>query len=164
MCYGYIFMYQLCNSFGSYLVFLCYKDDLTAEVLGSCPPGWTQFGSRCFIFYYNMKTWSDAEEFCISIGGNLASIHNNEENSFLSDMVVRDTGSPAVTWVGGYDAVTEGQWMWSDGSKFDYTSFAIGQPDNIQQSQHCLEMNYIVYKWNDRPCNQPWPFICAKRI
>uniref|UniRef100_A0A3B5MF74 C-type lectin domain-containing protein n=1 Tax=Xiphophorus couchianus TaxID=32473 RepID=A0A3B5MF74_9TELE len=153
MCYGYIFMYQLCNSFGSYLVFLCYKDDLTAEVLGSaCPPGWTQFGSRCFIFYYNMKTWS------------IYFPNITLSTVFLSDMVVRDTGSPAVTWVGGYDAVTEGQWMWSDGSKFDYTSFAIGQPDNIQQSQHCLEMNYIVYKWNDRPCNQPWPFICAKRI
>ncbi|XP_032422573.1 galactose-specific lectin nattectin-like isoform X1 [Xiphophorus hellerii] len=134
------------------------------NMAAACPPGWTQFGSRCFIFYYNMRTWSDAEEFCISIGGNLASIHNNEENSFLSDMVVRDTGSPAITWVGGYDAITEGQWLWSDGSKFDYTSFAIGEPDNIQQSEHCLEMNYIVYKWNDRSCNQPWPFICAKKI
>jgi len=26
-----------------------------------CPPGWTQFGSRCFIFYRTSRTWIDAE-------------------------------------------------------------------------------------------------------
>uniref|UniRef100_A0A3P9N3W2 Galactose-specific lectin nattectin-like n=1 Tax=Poecilia reticulata TaxID=8081 RepID=A0A3P9N3W2_POERE len=130
----------------------------------ACPPGWTQLGSRCFIFYFTPRIWSDAEAFCISIGGNLASIHNNEENDFLSEMITRDTGNPSITWVGGHDAITEGQWMWSDGSKFDYSSFALGQPDNFAQSENCLEINYSGNKWNDRVCNQPWPFICAKKV
>ncbi|XP_070766237.1 galactose-specific lectin nattectin-like isoform X3 [Enoplosus armatus] len=81
-----------------------------------CPPGWTQFGSRCFIFHFTPKTWTDAEvaggtkaivtHTCIAAGGNLASIHNAEENVFLKNVVERVTGRASHTWIGGFDAVT----------------------------------------------------------
>lgn len=44
------------------------------------------------------------QKFCISVGGNLASLHNSGENTFVSDMITRLSGSRS-TWVGGYDAV-----------------------------------------------------------
>ncbi|KAM4562499.1 lactose-binding lectin l-2-like [Odontesthes bonariensis] len=72
-----------------------------------CPPGWTQFGSRCFIFYHTAKNWIDAEHFCMSIGGNLASVHSADESLFLSELVKRVTGVHHHTWVGGFDAVAE---------------------------------------------------------
>uniref|UniRef100_A0A3Q2EIN2 C-type lectin domain-containing protein n=1 Tax=Cyprinodon variegatus TaxID=28743 RepID=A0A3Q2EIN2_CYPVA len=99
--------------------FLCVISGFVAAPVcaAPCPPGWTQFGSRCFIFYYESRTWVDAEKFCISIGGNLASIHSSEENTFLSTMVERVTGRTRFTWVGGYDAVNDSTWLWSDGSE-----------------------------------------------
>ncbi|XP_016517430.1 galactose-specific lectin nattectin-like [Poecilia formosa] len=117
----------------------------------ACPSGWTRFGSRCFIFYYDHKSWSDAEDFCISVGGNLASIHSYEENSFLSDMVKRATGLHQVTWAGGYDGITvinfvslfkHNRWRWSDGSAFKYSHFAPRKPDNYGNAEDCLEINY----------------------
>ena len=43
---------------------------------------------------------------CIKIGGNLASIHNSDENNFLSELVQQVTAKTGVrAWVGGSDAV-----------------------------------------------------------
>ncbi|XP_014827725.1 PREDICTED: galactose-specific lectin nattectin-like isoform X2 [Poecilia mexicana] len=129
-----------------------------------CPPGWTQFGSRCFIFYYNSRKWSDAEKFCISIGGNLASIHSSEEHTFVSEMVQRATGYSRDTWIGGYDAVSEKTWLWSDGSDLTYQRWYSNQPDNSGGNQHCMEINYAGDYWNDMPCTSNMPFVCAKNL
>uniref|UniRef100_A0A3Q2U6V3 Galactose-specific lectin nattectin-like n=1 Tax=Fundulus heteroclitus TaxID=8078 RepID=A0A3Q2U6V3_FUNHE len=129
-----------------------------------CPPGWTQFGSRCFIFHYQARTWSDAEKFCIAIGGNLASIHSSDENTFISEMIKRETGSTRDTWIGGYDAVTEKTWLWSDGSSFQFVNWYNNQPDNYRGTQHCLEINYGGDYWNDMPCTSSMPFVCAKNV
>ncbi|XP_038154344.1 galactose-specific lectin nattectin-like [Cyprinodon tularosa] len=130
-----------------------------------CPPGWTQFGSRCFIFYYESKTWVDAEKFCISIGGNLASIHSSDENTFLSTMVERVTGRTHFTWVGGYDAVNDSTWLWSDGSEFNYENWYPDEPNNHRGNpEHCLEINLGGEQWNDMPCSSSRPFVCSRNL
>ncbi|XP_072222506.1 galactose-specific lectin nattectin-like [Leuresthes tenuis] len=129
-----------------------------------CPSGWTQFGSRCFIFYHTSRTWIDAEHFCISIGGNLASIHSADESLFLSNLVKRVTGHHHLTWVGGFDAVAERRWQWSDGSHFNYRRWGQGQPSNHGGNEHCLEINSGGPYWNDRPCSSRIPFICGKKL
>ncbi|XP_053174064.1 galactose-specific lectin nattectin-like [Scomber japonicus] len=116
--------------------------DNSDEQVSRCPSGWTQFGSRCFIFYRQARLWNDAEHFCISIGGNLASIHSADENAFLSDLIFRVSGARHHTWIGGYDAVKEGTWLWSDGSKFSYFRWYVRQPDNAGGKEHCIEMNF----------------------
>ncbi|KAF1383097.1 hypothetical protein PFLUV_G00150780 [Perca fluviatilis] len=70
-----------------------------------CPPGWTQFGSRCFTFYIQTKTWIDAETFCQTAGGTLASIHSAEEHTFLQDYINQVSGTYKDAWIGGTDTV-----------------------------------------------------------
>ncbi|XP_039678405.1 galactose-specific lectin nattectin-like [Perca fluviatilis] len=105
---------------------------LTAYGQTSCPTGWTQFGSRCFSFNMGPKTWTDAEIVCQAAGGNLASVHSAEEHAFLRNYIKQVTGFYKTSWIGGFDAVKKGMWMWTDGSKFDYTSWTVGQPDNVR--------------------------------
>ncbi|XP_072223469.1 galactose-specific lectin nattectin-like [Leuresthes tenuis] len=130
-----------------------------------CPPGWTQFGSRCFIYYRTARTWIDAEHFCMSIGGNLASIHSADESLFLSNLVKRVTGAHHHTWVGGFDAVAEKRWMWSDGSHFNYRRWHQGQPSNHGGNEHCLEISFRggTY-WNDEICTDRNSFLCGKKL
>ncbi|KAM9750926.1 galactose-specific lectin nattectin-like [Menidia menidia] len=130
----------------------------------NCPPGWTQFGSRCFIFHHKAKTWIDAENHCLSIGGNLASIHSAEENNFLSDLILRVTGGRHVTWIGGSDAVGEKHWLWSDGSPAEYFTWSDKEPNNKGGNEHCIEMNYAGPFWNDQECEDSRQFICAKKL
>ncbi|XP_032365739.1 galactose-specific lectin nattectin [Etheostoma spectabile] len=113
---------------------------------GPCPPGWTQFGSRCFGFVFQGKSWIDAENFCKAAGGNLASVHSEEEQVFLKLFINLVTGEYRRTWIGGFDSVQEGVWMWSDGSTLDYKRWDDGQPDNKYGAEHCLEITYLGKK------------------
>ncbi|XP_028447513.1 galactose-specific lectin nattectin isoform X1 [Perca flavescens] len=100
MASGFLFALLLCLSIGL-LAPSCYGQTCP----GSCPPGWTQFGSRCFSFYFQGKSWIDAENFCKSDGGNLASVHSEEEHEFLRTYIRKVTGENKRTWIGGFDSV-----------------------------------------------------------
>ncbi|XP_078118853.1 galactose-specific lectin nattectin-like [Sander vitreus] len=146
-----------------FVLLLCLSSGLlTAYGQASCPPDWTQFGSRCFAFYIQPKAWIDAETFCQTAGGHLASIHSDEEHKFLKDYLNQVTGTIPEAWIGGTDAVKVFTWIWTDGSKFNFQIFNAGQPDNAGGAELCLEMNFQGNNWNDRACSFPLSFVCAK--
>ncbi|XP_039674348.1 galactose-specific lectin nattectin-like isoform X1 [Perca fluviatilis] len=148
-----------------FALLLCLSSGLlTAYGEPCCPPGWTQFGSRCFAFYIQTKTWSDAEAFCISAGGNLASIHSDKEHGFIKDFIFQVTGAQTTAWIGGTDAVKPLTWFWSDGSKFDYASWNAGEPNNAGGNEFCLTMNWGGASWNDWACTNKAAFVCSKNL
>ncbi|KAL2078272.1 hypothetical protein ACEWY4_025957 [Coilia grayii] len=112
----------------------------------SCPAGWSQYKNRCFMFVSTERTWAESERYCISMGGNLASVHSREEYNFIDSLF-----STHRVWIGGCDAVQEGHWLWSDGTKFDYTLWNPGEPNNSGGNEHCIEMKCQgVYDDGDR--------------
>uniref|UniRef100_A0A8D0AG48 C-type lectin domain-containing protein n=1 Tax=Sander lucioperca TaxID=283035 RepID=A0A8D0AG48_SANLU len=111
---------------------------------------WTQFGSRCFAFYIQTKTWIDT--FCQTAGGNLASIHSDTEHAFLKAFIFQETGTQRTSWIGGTDA---GTWLWSDGSKFNYKSWNAGEPNNAGGENS---------NWNDWACTNQASFVCSKNL
>ncbi|XP_036391089.1 galactose-specific lectin nattectin-like [Megalops cyprinoides] len=102
---------------------------------GQCPAGWTEFQSRCFLFSSKKKPWIQAEKHCLKLGGNLASVHSPQEYHLIQKFTTENA------WIGGHDAVEEGQWLWSDGSPFLYTKWTPRQPDNHNE-EDCLCINY----------------------
>ncbi|XP_035859894.1 galactose-specific lectin nattectin-like isoform X1 [Sander lucioperca] len=146
-------------------VLLCLSSGLLAAYdAPSCPTGWTQFGSRCFSFNIGPKSWPDAETFCQTAGGHLASIHSNEEHIFIRNYIKGVSGSYRHSWIGGTDAVQEGTWLWSDGSKMTYKSWNAGEPNNAGGAENCLEMNWGGENWNDGACTNQLPFVCSKNL
>ncbi|XP_039655591.1 galactose-specific lectin nattectin-like [Perca fluviatilis] len=110
------------------------------------------------------KTWIDAETFCISTGGNLASIHSDEEHKFIKDFINQVTGTDKNAWIGGSDAVRAGTWLWNDGSNFNYKSWAAGEPNAIGVD-HCLMQNWaLVTGWFDGTCTTQASFVCSKNL
>ncbi|XP_039674641.1 galactose-specific lectin nattectin-like [Perca fluviatilis] len=135
---------------------------LTAYGAASCPPGWTQFGSRCFAFYSQAKTWPEAEIFCQITGGNLASIHSAEEHAFLKNYINQVTGTQRTSWIGGTDKAHVFRWLWTDRSHFTYTSWNAGEPNNHGGAEFCIVMNWGGANWNDWGCNHQVAFVCSK--
>nr|ACQ99328.1 C-type lectin 14 [Perca flavescens] len=142
---------------------LCLSSGLLAAY-ASCPPGWTQFGSRCFAFYMQTKTWLDAETFCLTIGGNLASIHSDAQHKFIRNYTNQVSGGNTQAWIGGSSAVEVFTWLWTDGSKFDYTSWDAGEPNNLGGREFCLLMNWNGHSWNDWNCDNQAAFVCSKNL
>ncbi|MEQ2309149.1 hypothetical protein AMECASPLE_035588 [Ameca splendens] len=128
-----------------------------------CSHGWTGFNGRCFRYIPTPMSWANAEKRCQSMKGNLASIHDIEEYHEIQRVVMTATHELSVTWVGGSDAQEENQWLWTDGTSFQFKNWCPGEPNNIHQ-QHCLTINYGGQKcWDDNQCRYKRPFLCAKK-
>ncbi|XP_042609980.1 galactose-specific lectin nattectin-like, partial [Cyprinus carpio] len=100
--------------------------------------GWTNFGVRYFTSSFSQSTsWITAERNCIEEHANLASVHNELENNFLIGLLPSTT---TRCWLGVQDAVEEGQWLWSDGTPYDYSNWCSNEPNNLNV-ENCGEIN-----------------------
>uniref|UniRef100_A0A3B3USW4 Ladderlectin-like n=1 Tax=Poecilia latipinna TaxID=48699 RepID=A0A3B3USW4_9TELE len=128
----------------------------------SCPSGWTLYRSRCFRYFSSAYTWAQAERNCISMGGNLASVHSSEEYHEIQSLIMRATYAMKVTWIGGSDATEVSTWSWSDGSLMTFTNWCPGEPNNGGWNQDCMQMNYSGEKcWDDYRCSFSLPSVCV---
>jgi hypothetical protein len=76
--------------------------DTTTTEETICPSGWIEFESHCYQFRPNSQNWSRAHSDCMDAGGNLASVHSQAENDFISDLC----GSQSI-WLGSSDEASE---------------------------------------------------------
>ena len=81
--------------------------------------------------YYGVATvlsQTDAEAACAADGGNLASMHSDEDHLLViaACNAVSDTGN---CWIGLSDAAVEGTWAWTDGTPLDYENWNAGEPN-----------------------------------
>lgn len=134
------------------------------------------------------KSWGTAHEDCLARGANLVSIHNQEEEEFLS---LYSKGSSK--WIGLKSNPTEGGacrvyfreqtklgskqsintkhdshiipgYSWSDGSPLSHTHWGEGEPNNHEGREDCVEMvsstNGTYSWWNDLNCDAHQDWIC----
>uniref|UniRef100_A0A667Z1I6 C-type lectin domain-containing protein n=1 Tax=Myripristis murdjan TaxID=586833 RepID=A0A667Z1I6_9TELE len=126
------------------IVFLCSVLADGAESRSYCPPGWSRFGYRCFNYFSSALSWADAEKYCLHFGANLVSIHSSYENRFVKELIRRGTGRHTRTWIGATDSHQNRLWFWTDGSRFDYSAWNHGEPNNLYGwgREQCVEINY----------------------
>ncbi|MEQ2271043.1 hypothetical protein XENORESO_020587 [Xenotaenia resolanae] len=129
----------------------------------SCPGGWTFYNHHCYLYISAAYTWAQAENYCVSQGGNLASVHSSTEYDWLKSFIYSRTYSHPLIWIGGSDAQQEGNWFWSDGSRFSYKSWCSGMP-RTNNGFNCILMNYSDCKcWLDYSCSYQSPFVCVRK-
>ncbi|KAK9976687.1 hypothetical protein ABG768_021892 [Culter alburnus] len=127
------------------------------DLVMKCPAGWSSFGLRCFKYFSQSVNWITAERNCQGLGANLASVHNKPENDFLLGLLPSSTRA----WIGAHDGEQEGQWLWSDGTVYDFTNWCAGEP-NGSGNENCVEMNLTSNRcWNDGICSGQMGYICV---
>ena len=66
------------------------------------------------------------------------------------------TFSDHALWLGGTDALNEGQWVWTGSQKpIGFTDWQDGEPNNVLPGEDCLELWYNrfnKYEWIDNLC------------
>eukprot|EP00928_Gymnodinium_smaydae_P044926 TRINITY_DN29995_c0_g1_i1.p1 TRINITY_DN29995_c0_g1~~TRINITY_DN29995_c0_g1_i1.p1 ORF type:complete len:307 (-),score=69.51 TRINITY_DN29995_c0_g1_i1:77-997(-) len=86
---------------------------------GACDEGWSQWDAFCYKYYWEMKTWPEAEELCRQRGAHLVSIHSQAENRFVAVLQHGLKG-----WIGYTDIDKDTHYEWSDNTQDDFTNFA----------------------------------------
>ncbi|CAJ0568147.1 unnamed protein product, partial [Mesorhabditis spiculigera] len=116
-------------------------------------------------------TWYEAHLRCMSLGGQLTSIHSDEENRIVVELADTYLGlnfdlnnlTTASTWVGAYrDGPGLSDFAWTDGTAFDYANWAATQPDNMDGRQprvHIYTTHHIEYGPNDSKYLHKWDDI-----
>ncbi|KGL73953.1 Macrophage mannose receptor 1, partial [Tinamus guttatus] len=126
----------------------------TTTPLPSCPEEWhsVPHSSTCFKGgREKMQTWFGARDFCRAIGGDLASIHSEEEQNLIS----RLRHHYSSYWMGLNALDSDRGFIWSDGSPVS------GEPNNYDGNEKCGVFNgYTSMNWNDLFCEHMNDYVC----
>ena len=84
---------------------------------------WACFKQSCYkLVEKNYTDIEDCRKDCMLEGGDLASIHDNEENNFIQTLQ-KDN----LVWFGGRIDEKDGEFRWIDGSDWDFDSWDISE-------------------------------------
>jgi hypothetical protein len=101
----------------------------SAKQLQGCPDGWYEYEGSCYQLQQGLTGVEEYRLVCQALGGDLVSIHSQEENDFVVALLAVDTARYIVwTWTSGeclgHDC------SWSDGSAWDFQLFDEGQDNS----------------------------------
>ena len=148
-------------------------------------------GGKCteYRVYQTPKTWANAEDACVYLGGHLASIHSHAEQEHVVN-ITQDAplnSSETSVWIGYTDQDAEAGcnaslFTWSDNTTTNmYNNFGSDEPTDICNtdilscdvllhcnatgSEDCVEMfvtpsNDTFGQWNDADCAAKKPYVC----
>lgn len=101
-------------------------------------------------------TWEEAQAEAASLGGDLVTINDADENQWLVDTFGSLPGFPFTSfgpndapneilyWTGINDIAVEGTFEWASGEPVTYTNWAQGEPNNVVEGNEDWGQLYIV--------------------
>ncbi|XP_070582573.1 macrophage mannose receptor 1-like [Erythrolamprus reginae] len=153
------------------LGYICKKGNATlnnfiipsgSNILADCPEGWIFYAGQCYRIHRQTTSWQDASSLCRKEGGDLASIHNVEEYSFIISLLGYRQSDEL--WIGLNDLKIQMFFEWSDGSPVTYTKWLRGQPTHANNRQEdCVVIKGKDGYWADEPCDMEYGYICKRK-
>ena len=118
-----IFIFSILLESGRFVV-CCIYLSVRCFVDGPCPAQWRSFNKSCYKLVVNYTDIKECRKDCFKEGADLASIHSQEENQLIVSLL---EDSPA--WIAGSITEEDGEFMWLDGSPWDFTNWDQGNQD-----------------------------------
>ncbi|XP_051266208.1 macrophage mannose receptor 1 [Dicentrarchus labrax] len=147
------------------LGYICYKGGAPPTPpqieQGFCSSPWIPYNGHCFHLHRTTQTWSNAQRECRKEGGDLVTVRNVEDQSFMVSQL--GYASNDELWIGLNDIRTEGLFDWSDHSIVSFTSWEYGNPAVSTDADDCVLIRGENGNWADRSCDENHGFICMKQ-
>lgn len=107
----------------------------------------------------NPRTWHEATEHCATLGGQLVTLADEQQQRAVYDAVLAILG-PVDFWIGLSDLDTEGAYVWTDGTSLTFSSFHDGEPNDFGGDEDCVHARGDGL-WNDVHCSAALASVCA---
>nr|XP_006813569.1 PREDICTED: macrophage mannose receptor 1-like [Saccoglossus kowalevskii] len=137
------------------------SDDPRLFRYGTQSDGWFGHGSSCYKFNMIPIQWNSAQIECETYQGNLVSINDNVEQSFLNSKLSQISNGESY-WVGLNDLGVSGVYEWSDGQKVTYTNWGVNQPDSRTGDCVSVTSGTLAGLWYGTPCGDSMHYICER--
>jgi hypothetical protein len=131
------------------------------------------FNGHNYLLCSTLLAQPDAAAVCAANGMSLARVDDATENQWIVNTLYSPVLPPDQVanwiWLGGSDAVTEGSWLWPDGTLFYqngpvgvlYTQWGQAEPNNARGGENCLAVR-VNYNWTDITCSDAHYFCCEQ--
>uniref|UniRef100_A0A665X444 Macrophage mannose receptor 1-like n=1 Tax=Echeneis naucrates TaxID=173247 RepID=A0A665X444_ECHNA len=139
--------------------YICYNEGVPPQ--GFCSSPWIPYNGHCFHLQRALQTWINAQRECRKQHGDLVSIRNIEDQSFVISQL--GYASTDELWIGLNDRTNEGMFDWSDQSTVSFTSWEYGKPAVSTDDEDCVLIRGEKGNWADRSCDEKHGFICMKQ-
>jgi uncharacterized repeat protein (TIGR02543 family) len=120
-------------------------------------------GSKYQLFEQQM-TWKDAQAYCESIGGHLATVTSAGEQAVIEKLAA--SGSSNGYYIGLTNEVKGGDWRWTTSETFSYNNWCVeeNEPANTYGLQNyglLYHTDKVSMKWHDiENYRQGFGFVC----
>ncbi|CAG2172292.1 unnamed protein product [Oppiella nova] len=143
--------------------FKCLGPLSTVHGESNCPEGWEPYlEKKCFkILPDELKNYDLAQDLCNKqgSGATLLTIHSQQEQDFLSDLLFTKYKIVDSVWIGA--SVSDKKMTWVDESTDDYTNWEPSEPSDA--ANDCVQMEPAppnTGKWVDVACNKQNKVVC----
>lgn len=134
-----------------------------------CMSGFENHGSSCYRFMNLKASWADAWTYCQTLGAHPVSIETSEENTFLTDLVVRHITNSSASgnlvqriWTDGNNFRGIHAWAGSR-TPFSFTSWHVGEPYLATADTMFCVMKMGPF-WYADTCSHLRNFVCEIEI
>ncbi|KAI8488340.1 Collectin-11 [Branchiostoma belcheri] len=145
---------------------LCLTKKTCCNKTEACPCGYERFSEKpdmCYKFSTDDKNHTDAKSDCQADGAHLAMPKDKATNDFLLKQVkVRKYHFVwyFYVWLGLTDEVTEGTWVWEDGTPLgSWDNWEQGRPNPNDRVTNCA-MLHTSDVWLDGTCGSYAHYVC----
>lgn len=119
---------------------------LQAEVAQTYAGTLALYNGNEYVLTSASLTWEQAQAEARRLGGNLVTINDAAEETWLQQTFGRNQGY----WIGLNDRRVEGQYEWVSGQTSSYRNWAPGEPNNFGGNEDFIQMNFgSTGRWND---------------
>ena len=102
--------------------------------------------------------WLSAQEICESLGGYLATLTDENENMAVYNFMKSQSISGA--YFGMLDPEKDGVWEWVTGEAFEYSNWAVNEPNGRDEYYGAFDKQYNLGQWNDINGGSTGYFVC----
>ncbi|MCD8091244.1 MAG: dockerin type I domain-containing protein [Clostridiales bacterium] len=107
------------------------------------------YNGHSYTVFDSASSWSEAESYCESLGGHLATLTSAAENAAVYSIITSQGYQNA--YFGLYSSDNNNTWTWVTGEEFSYSNWSSGEPNNESGNEHygMFYWKYTTGAWND---------------
>lgn len=115
-----------------------------------CPEGFTFMFDGCYMKDTAPRNWINSSYAAVRYNATLASIHSEEQNRWLFEILKFYDLLNENLWIGLNDIAEEGTFVQADGTESDYDAWGPGHPTG-DELRNCAQYG-TDSTWVDEPC------------